>query len=76
MKNLTHYLIDSKTGKVLNISLRENRIQFETGNQSKLKTTEKEFSDAEEARKKLFLLLRADCEVARNGPTKDKLPFF
>jgi len=54
MKELTHQRIDIKSEKVLNITLKDKRLISETGKKEKLKTTEKEFSDAEDALKNFY----------------------
>jgi hypothetical protein len=51
MKELTYRLIDINSDKVLIITLKDKKLISETGKKEKLKTTEKEFSDADEALK-------------------------
>jgi len=54
MKELTHQLIDIDSEKILNITLKDKKLISETGKKEKLKTTEKEFSDAEDALKNFY----------------------
>ena len=54
MKEIEHQLIDNKTDKVINLILKDKILISETGKIDKLKTTEKEFPNKEEALKNFY----------------------
>ncbi len=51
MKDLQHHLFDSRTNKILNLSLQGKKLISEAGNPDKLRIREKEFATPEEALK-------------------------
>jgi len=53
-KNLTHHLTQTNTGKILNLTLNDKKIISKSGKEGKLRTIEKEFSNAEEAFKNFY----------------------
>lgn len=64
MKEITHQLTDTASGKILNITLRDKMLISETGKSEKHKTTEKEFSSNEEALKNFY---KKEWEALKKG---------
>jgi hypothetical protein len=63
-KNVTHQLVEKETGKLLNLTLSGKNLISETGKPEKLKATEKEFSDLEDARKNFY---KKEWEALKKG---------
>ena len=64
MKNVTHQLIEKASGSVLILTLKDKSLFSEAGKSGKLKTTEKAFSDLEDARKNFY---KKEWEALKKG---------
>lgn len=64
MKGLSHKLIDNISGKILKITLKNKTLISETGKIEKLRKTEKEFSDIEDALKNFH---KKEWEALKKG---------
>jgi len=64
MKNVTHQLIERASGNVLSLTLNDKSLMSETGKSGKLRTTEKAFSDLEDARKNFY---KKEWEALKKG---------
>jgi hypothetical protein len=64
MKNINRQLVEKETDNVLNLTLKDKTLISETGKSGKLKTTEKAFSDLEDAQKNFY---KKEWEALKKG---------